>query len=275
MRVLYVTSEVAPFAGEGALAGASAAFAASLRELGIDIRLLVPGYRVALERAERLNEIVRLGDPLNCGPVRLLETTLPQTDVPVWFVDCPALYDRAGGLYRSADGNDWPDNALRFALLNHVAAGIANEPGRSWRPDVVHCNDWQSGLIPLLLDGQIQYRPASLFTVHNPADQGLFPAETISQLDLPAEARAAMECDGSASFLKAGISMADAITTVGRAGKATLLAKHGSDSKTQISFGTRSAGLYARLYRSLTSRLTHRRFERIVVETGEAEKLTA
>ena len=214
MRVLYITSEVFPFAKTGGLADVSASLPVALRELGIDIRLLVPGYRQALDRARNLKEVVRLGDPLNCGQVRLLEAHLPHTDVPVWFVDCPALYDRDGGLYQSEDGAEWADNALRFALLNHVAAGIANEPGRAWRPDLMHCNDWHAGLVPLLLAGRETPRPKTLFTIHNLAYQGLVAAEEIANLDLPPNAFAAMEFYGRASFLKAGIFMADAVTTV-------------------------------------------------------------
>jgi len=215
MRVLYVTSEVFPYAKTGGLADVSSSLPVALRELDIDIRLLVPGYRQALERARNPREIVRLGDPLGCGEVRLIETHLPYTDVPVWLVDCPALYDRAGGLYQNEDGVDWPDNAMRFALLNLVAAGIADEPGATWRPDVIHCNDWHAGLLPLLLGkGGARPRPATLFTIHNLAYQGVFAADEVARVDLPPEAHAAMEFYGRVSFLKAGIRNADAVTTV-------------------------------------------------------------
>src|SRR5258707_6799792 len=122
MRVLYITSEVYPFAKTGGLADVSAALPAALQELGIEVRLLVPGYKQAIEQAPNLHDVLWLGDPLGCGEVRLLETHLPQADVPVWLVDCPALYGRSGGLYQTETGEEWPDNALRFALLNHVAA---------------------------------------------------------------------------------------------------------------------------------------------------------
>ena len=214
MRVLYITSEVFPIAKTGGLADVSASRPAALRQLGIDIRVLVPGYAQALEHASNPEEIMRLGDWLGYGPVRLLETRLPHTDVPVWLVDCPELYDRAGGLYQTETGEDWPDNARRFGLLNHVAAGIASDSVRAWRPDVLHANDWHAGLVPLLLEGQAGPRPATVFTVHNLAYQGLFPAEELARLDLPPDAHAAMEFYGRISFLKAGIRCADAITTV-------------------------------------------------------------
>ena len=214
MRVLYITSEVFPIAKTGGLADVSASLPAALRQLGIDIRLLVPGYPQALERASNPEEIMWLGDPLGCGEVRVLETHLPHTDVPVWLVDCPELYDRAGGLYQTETGEDWPDNALRFGLLNHVAAMIACDPDQAWRPDIVHANDWHAGLAPLLLAGQASPRPATVFTIHNLAYQGLFPAEELERLRLPPDAHAAMEFYGRISFLKAGIRSADAITTV-------------------------------------------------------------
>ena len=175
MRVLYVTSEVFPYAKTGGLADVSAALPVALKELGIDIRVLVPGYQQALERVRDIKRTIPLGDPLGCGDVRLLETHLSHSDVPVWLVDCPQLYLRPGGLYQSQDGAEWLDNALRFALLNHVAAGIANEPG-GWRPDLIHCNDWHAGLVPLLLSSE-QSRPATLLTIHNLAYQGVFPVD--------------------------------------------------------------------------------------------------
>src|ERR1051326_3622368 len=214
MRVLYVTSEVFPYAKTGGLADVSAALPVALKELGIDIRVLVPGYQQALERVREIEQVIHLGDPLGCGEVRLLETHLCHSDVPVWLVDCPKLYQRAGGLYQSETGSDWPDNGLRVALLNHVAAGIANEPGRAWRPDLIHCNDWHAALVPLLLSAGRQPRPATLLTIHNLAYQGVFAAEELPRLDLPPSAYEVMEFYGKISFLKAGISLADAITTV-------------------------------------------------------------
>ena len=214
MRVLYVTSEVYPFAKTGGLADVSAALPAALQELDIDVRLLVPGYKQAIEQAADVQDILWLGDPLGCGEVRLLETHLPQADVPVWLVDCPALYGRSGGLYQTETGEEWPDNALRFALLNHVAAALAHEPKRAWVPDLIHANDWHAGIVPLLLASDGRPHPATLFTIHNLAYQGLFDAQEMERLRLPESAYSAMEFYGRMSFLKAGIQCADAITTV-------------------------------------------------------------
>src|SRR4029077_15347937 len=135
-----IASEVYPFAKTGGLADVAAALPAALKDLGIDVRLPVPGDPQPLEQASDAQEILRFDNPLGCGEVRLLETRLPQADVPVWLVACPALYYRPGGRYQTETGEDWPDNPLRFALLNHVAAALAGKAGRAWTPDLVHAN---------------------------------------------------------------------------------------------------------------------------------------
>jgi len=216
MRVLYVTSEIFPFAKTGGLADVSASLPVALKNLGFDVRVLVPGYRQALERASSLRPLRTGVDPAGAGEFRLLEThlPLPRADVPVWLIDAPQYYDRDGGLYQNGSGEDWPDNAQRFALLNHVAASITTDPGHLWRPDVIHCNDWHAGLLPLLLSASGRPRPATLLTIHNLAYQGLCAQEELAKLGLPDGAFALMEFYGRISFLKAGIQTADALTTV-------------------------------------------------------------
>ena len=141
MRVLIASAETYPLAKTGGLADVSAALPAALREIGCDVRVLLPGYSKAIDRAPSPREVMRFGDPFALGDTRLLETSLPGSGVPVWLVDCPALYDRAGSLYADESGRDWPDNHLRFALFSHIAAAIASEPGSAWKPDIVHAND--------------------------------------------------------------------------------------------------------------------------------------
>ena len=214
MRVLFVSAEYYPLAKTGGLADVSAALPAALRDLGIDVRVLLPGYPQALEQAPSPREVRQLGDPLGQGETRLLRTVLSNSNVPVWLIDCPGLYNRTGGLYQDGNGPDWSDNDLRFALLDHVAAGIANEPGWGWRPDIIHANDWHAGLVPLLVSAQKRQRPATVLTIHNLAYQGVFDSERFAQLGLPARAFSDMEFYGRISFLAAGIRSADAITTV-------------------------------------------------------------
>jgi starch synthase len=214
MRVLFVSAEIYPFAKTGGLADVSAALPAALRDRGVDMRVLMPGYRHALERAPSPREVLHLRDPLGYGDTRLLETHLPHSNVSVWLIDCPNLYDRAGGPYSDEDGRGWADNHLRFALLSHIAAAIASEPGASWQPDIVHANDWHAALVPMLLGAQGRQGPPTVLTIHNLAYQGVFEPEAFARLGLDPSAYFDMEFYGRISFLKGGILPADAITTV-------------------------------------------------------------
>ena len=217
MRVLHVASEVFPLAKTGGLADVAAALPAALSELDIDARLLIPGYSQAIERAEKPRQVAEFSGLLGCGDTRLLSARLPDSGIRIWLVDCPALYRRAGGLYQNENGSDWHDNALRFALLAHVAAIIADGAlDARWRPDIVHAHDWHAGLVPMLVSKCLGPRPASVLTIHNLAYQGIFAAEELGGLELPDESAiySSLEFYGRLSFLKAGIGWADALTTV-------------------------------------------------------------
>jgi starch synthase len=185
-----------------------------LREYGIDTRVLLPAYPQALERASGLREVARLSDASGYGETRILETVLASNHVPVWLVDCPTLYNRDGGLYQTSEGRDWPDNAERFALLNYAAMAIVDGAVAGWVPDLVHANDWHAGLLPLMVSARKKARPATVFTIHNLAYQGLFEAEQFPRVGVPAELFSNLEFYGRISYLKGGIHSADALTTV-------------------------------------------------------------
>ena len=206
-----------PLAKTGGLADVTAALPAALSELDIDTRLVLPGYPQALARASNVHEVGHWSGLLGCGDIRLLSARLPRSGIRTWLVDCPALYNRPGGIYLNEHGSDWHDNALRFALLAHVAALIATGSiDRRWRANVVHAHDWHAGLIPLLVAKRPEPRPASVLTIHNLAYQGLFATDELGRLGLPydSDLYPTVEFYGKISFLKAGINWADAITTV-------------------------------------------------------------
>jgi len=211
MKVLYAASELFPLAKTGGLADVAAALPSALARLGADVRLVLPGYPSAIEKAQHLREAVPAGMLPHAPDARVLATVTPHTGLPLWIVDCPSLFGRSGGLYQDEEGHEWPDNAARFALFSHAAATIATE---LWNPDVVHANDWHAGLVPLLLQNRADRRPGTVFTIHNLAYQGLFPSDVLGELDLPDHAYEAMEFHGRVSFLKAGLSSADLLTTV-------------------------------------------------------------
>jgi starch synthase len=216
LRVLFASSEIYPLAKTGGLADVSAALPRALGALGADMQLIMPGYADALDIAANKTVRAELEDFMGVGCVRVILALTPDTGLPVWLVDCPGLFRRSG-LYQDEHGQDWPDNARRFAVFNHVAARLATgQLVPDWSADVMHANDWHAGLLPLMIAGAGSKTPASLFTMHNLAYQGLFPAHQYAGLGLPAEAYSpdGLEFYGQISFLKAGIRYADRLTTV-------------------------------------------------------------
>jgi starch synthase len=216
MQILFATSEALPLIKTGGLADVSGALPAALRAIGVDCRLLLPGYPAVLAKLKYTRAVARFDDLPGGVAARLLESVQPGVGVPLYVLDAPDLYDRAGGPYQDATGHDHADNALRFAVLSQVAARLASLGSPlAWHPDILHCNDWQTGLAPAYLRLSGDLRP-TVMTVHNLAYQGIFPPHTLPMLDLPAHAFsiAGLEYYGNLSFLKAGLYYADRVTTV-------------------------------------------------------------
>jgi starch synthase len=146
----------------------------------------------------------------------ILESSVPGTSLRLWLVDIPPLFEREGSPYCDEQGKEWLDNAERYCYFSRVVTEIAiGNTDIPWRPDIVHCNDWPTALIPAFLSLH-STRPAVLFTIHNLAYQGNFPADMMSKLSLPQEwwDYHRLEFYGQLSFIKAGIIFADVITTV-------------------------------------------------------------
>ena len=214
-KILFVTSEAHPLIKTGGLGDVSGALPAALKELKQDIRLILPAYRDAMRRYGPYTIASLVFQP-EIHPIRLLEGRLPDSNITVWLVDIPSLFDRPGNPYLGPDGRDWPDNALRYGMFARAVTAIAlNQAGLDWHPDIVHCNDWQTGLIPPLLSLHSP-RPATIFTVHNLAYQGIFPASQFQELGLPTElwGMHGLEFYDQLSFIKGGLLYADMISTV-------------------------------------------------------------
>jgi len=216
LNALFVTSEARPLIKTGGLADVSSALPAALRELGIDCRILLPGYPQVMDQAKNLRPVARLEGLPGDFAAHLLQGEMPDTRVPVYVLQADYAYRRPGGLYQNANGTDFSDNDWRFALLSHAAMRLclADSP-LDWRPDLLHANDWQTGLTPAYL--HFAGRPVpSVITIHNIAFQGIFPPERLADLWLPAESFAVngVEYYGNLSLLKAGLYYADHIATV-------------------------------------------------------------
>lgn len=217
MRVLFATAEAYPLAKTGGLADVSRALPVALHRLGLDVRLLMPGYPRAYVRVENPRIVTKIPAMLGIADATLIQGTFPETDLSVYLIDSPSLFRRNGGLYQDDDGKDWPDNALRFAFLARVGAELAmGRLATDWTPDLVHANDWHAGLLPLYLALEKGRRPSTVFTTHNMAFQGNFPALWLEKLGLPPACYQAggIEFYSQISFLKAGLRYADRVTTV-------------------------------------------------------------
>jgi starch synthase len=215
-KILFACSELHPLIKTGGLGDVAGYLPVALKELRQDICVVMPAYREALAHAGDLTIAAQLDVPGATGKISILEGRVPGEQVKLYLVDAPEYFDRPGGPYSSPDGHDWPDNAARYAVFARAVVSLAlDHAGLDWRPDLVHCNDWQTGLIPALL-AQGKNRPATLFTIHNLAYQGLFSHETFASLKLPPElwSPQAMEFHGQFSFIKGGLVYADWLNTV-------------------------------------------------------------
>ncbi len=214
LKVLFVTPECAPLVKTGGLGDVSAALPAALREAGVDARVLLPGYLPVLKAAAPAVELATLG--VLGHSVRILDAKLPN-GVPLLVADCPGLYARGGGPYQADDGDDWEDNAVRFGVFSRLAAilGTGASP-LAWHPDVVHCNDWPTGLTPVYLHFDRARRAKTLVTIHNLAFQGAYGFAQIAGLALPQQSLGVegLEFYGRVSFLKGGMVYANAVNTV-------------------------------------------------------------
>lgn len=219
-KILFVTSEVHPLIKTGGLADVAGSLPRALLKLGHDVKILLPAYASVLTTAKdagikKISQLFIQGQDIN-----ILQTRLPGSRVAVLLVDMPQFSEREGNPYCGPDGNDWDDNHWRFFLFAKAAQMIAlNQANVNWQPDIVHCNDWQTGLVPPLLAqaGPASItRPATIFTIHNMAYRGLFSHQAFAEMDFPQHYwhHDKLEFYGQMSFIKGGIAFADAITTV-------------------------------------------------------------
>jgi starch synthase len=218
MKVLFAASEAYPLIKTGGLGDVIYSLPRALKEAGADVRVILPAYRAVLEKAPETTIIAWL-DIIGVGRshhVRILESSDDSLGVPLYLVDCCELFGRPGNPYQHPDGYDWPDNAERFAVFSRaVAALTATHDAIGWQPQVVHCHDWQTGLIPALLKHQ-PGAPKSVYTIHNISYGGIFSHYDYNAPGLPdlwwnSEG---LEFHGNFSMLKAGVLYADHVTTV-------------------------------------------------------------
>jgi len=219
MKIAFIASEVVPFAKTGGLADVSGSLPKEIKELGHDIKVFMPKYYSVDENRFNLEYIGWIGTvPIRVSgrslKVHFYKGYLPKTKVEIFFVDYPRLFHRHTIYTNSIDEDE------RFILFSKAVIELIQK--LQWKPDIVHLNDWQTGLIPLLLKDNYSWdkmfnNTATIFTIHNIGYQGSFPKETLYKAEINPkyfESPGQVEHNGKINFMKAGISFADVINTV-------------------------------------------------------------
>ncbi|WP_457607926.1 glycogen synthase GlgA [Nitratifractor sp.] len=220
LKILFTASEAVPYAKTGGLADVAGALPRALKAMGHDVIVVIPRY-YSIDRSKLQEVPGPLGVPM--GPMRTLwagvwKDTLPESDVPIYFIDYEASFGRSG-LYSDENGYSWPDNDKRFTFLSKAAFELARM--LDFRPDIIHSHDWHTAPQPLLRDSRYLWDrhfadSATVLTIHNLQHQGIFHESIIDPLEVgwehfnPHE----LESMGAVNFLKGGIAVADRITTV-------------------------------------------------------------
>jgi len=216
MRILFVASEGLPFSKTGGLADVVEALPKALVAQGHDVAVVLPRYRnTQIKNIVIKSLTIPMGTSLRFP--RIADGARPGS-VQYFFVDDPQYFDREQ-LY-GVGGRDYPDNAERFAEFARAAIELAKQ---LWMPDVIHCHDWQSALVPVLLrtaytpDPQLSGIPV-IFTIHNMAYHGLFARDALARIGLPDSLFRidALEFFGHLNYLKGGLLFSDYLTTVSR-----------------------------------------------------------
>jgi starch synthase len=221
LKVLFLSSEVAPFAKTGGLADISGSLPKALKALGIEIRVALPYYRMVKKGCFDI-EILCENIETSIGSDRLRDdayVTRMDGDIPVYLINKEEYFDR-GSLYGTSKG-DYFDNLERFVYFCKALFVVCQR--LNYGPDIIHCNDWQTGLVPAYLQTLFRNTPpfsrsASLFTIHNIAYQGLFSQEKFDVTGLPRDlfSPKGIEFWGRINLLKSGIVFSHIINTVSR-----------------------------------------------------------
>jgi starch synthase len=221
LNIIYLTTETVPFAKTGGLADVCGALPIRIADLGHRAAVIMPAFASIRQAGLPIESTdISFAMPMGREKVvgcRLLRSSLPDSEVPVWFIDQPQYFNRPT-LYGDSSG-DFPDNAERFAFFCRAAIMAMTRIG--WAVDIVHCNDWQTGLVPALLRATPHRDPgllhaATVLTIHNLAYQGNFGKQAFewTGLDWQHFRADSFEYYDQLNFLKTGIVTADMVTTV-------------------------------------------------------------
>ena len=219
MKIAFASSEVFPYVKTGGLGDVAGSLPIELSKLGHEVKVFLPKYNVFGEGEHGLHYLWDIGEiPIRIGglvySVHVHASTLPNSNVKVYFVDCPHYFHRFRVYTNDLDEGE------RFLLFSKGVIEILQ--CLAWAPDIIHCNDWQTGVLPLLLKENYGWdklfdRTATVFSIHNIAYQGRFPKSAFEKVEIKQEhylPGGVGEYYGDINFLKTGILTADVINTV-------------------------------------------------------------
>jgi len=217
VKIVFVASEGVPYSKTGGLADVVGALPKALASIGHEVEVFLPRYR-STKTGPAVSSVRSLTIPLSSGfKFASIQEVEGPGGVRTYLMDCPEFFDR-DGLYMIG-GKDYPDNALRFAAFSMGSLEFMKRSPKP--PEVIHCHDWQSALVPAYLrslyaDDPFFESTAVLFTIHNIAYQGLFPPDIMSQVSLDKSLFKieGLEYYGKVNLLKGGIVFSDSISTV-------------------------------------------------------------
>jgi starch synthase len=217
MKILHVAAEIFPFVKTGGLADVIAALPVAQQALGADVRYVLPGYPAIVQSLEQVQVVGELGALFGAAKVKLLRGRLRGNGLTAYVIDAPYLFWRTGNPYSDAKGREWSDNLQRFALLGWVGAHVAaGELDPDWVPEILHSHDWHAAMACAYVKSHPVTRVRTVHSIHNMAYQGLFSAKDFHVLGLPSSMMIShgLEFHGHVSFMKAGASYSDRLSTV-------------------------------------------------------------
>ncbi|MDH5381665.1 MAG: glycogen/starch synthase [Cyclobacteriaceae bacterium] len=222
LRILYVASEISPFLKTSDVADFVRKIPQSMQERGMEIRILVPRFGLINERKNRLHEVVRLsGINIPIGddekPLVIKVASIPNAKMQVYFIDNEDYFHRKS-VFHDKENNFYDDNDERAIFFCKGVIETVRKLG--WAPDVVHCNDWMTSLIPLYLKTTYKNDPLfkdtkSVFSIYNNAFEHKFSgnlAEKVKMMDIDDQMLRGLETGDYFGFIKLATQFADAVT---------------------------------------------------------------
>ena len=235
-KIWYLATEVAPFAKTGGLGDVTGSFPKSLKLRDQEIRVIMPKYKMINERKYILREVIRLRDiPVTLNGVtktiNVKSAFLPDSKVQIYFVEMPDYFNRNGLYTDPVTGKDYEDNPERFAYF--CLGAMETLKILSWKPDLIHCNDWQTAFAPIYLNSRYKNDEfftdiKTIFTIHNFLYQGIFDKSVARRVDIDAdliEEGKALESYGKINLMKGAIHFSDKVTTVSKTYADEILSK--------------------------------------------------